>query len=65
MDKNSAHLHPLKYALGVARAALDAGVRIFEQSMVTDIAYTDPAVVKTAQGQVTAKFVILAGNAVY
>ncbi len=62
LDKNSAHLHPLKYALGVARAALDAGVRIFEQSMVTDIAYTDPAVVKTAQGQVTAKFVILAGN---
>ncbi len=62
MDKNSAHLHPLKYALGVARAALDAGVRIFEQSMVTDIAYTDPAVVKTVQGQVTAQFVILAGN---
>ena len=62
LDKNSAHLHPLKYALGVARAALDAGVRVFEQSMVTDIAYTDPAVVKTAQGQVTAKFVILAGN---
>ena len=62
LDKNSAHLHPLKYALGVAKAALDAGVRIYENSMVTDIAYTDPAVVKTAQGQVTAKFVILAGN---
>ena len=62
LDKNSAHLHPLKYALGVAKAALDAGVRIYENSMVTDIAYTDPAVVKTAQGQVTAKFVVLAGN---
>lgn len=62
LDKNSAHLHPLKYALGVAKAALDAGVRIYENSMVTHIAYTDPAVVKTAQGQVTAKFVILAGN---
>ncbi len=62
LDKNSAHLHPLKYALGVARAALNAGVRIFEHSQVTDINYTDPALVKTAQGQVTAKFVILAGN---
>ena len=62
LDKNSAHLHPLKYALGVAKAALDAGVRIYEDSLVTDITYTDPAVVKTAQGQVTAKFVVLAGN---
>ena len=62
LDKNSAHLHPLKYALGVAKATLDAGVRIYEDSLVTGIAYTDPAVVKTAQGQVTAKFVILAGN---
>ena len=62
LDKNSAHLHPLKYALGVARAALNAGVQIFEHSLVTQIDYTDPAVVKTAQGQVTAKFVVLAGN---
>ena len=62
LDKNSAHLHPLKYALGVARAALNAGVQIFEHSLVTQIDYSDPAVVKTAQGQVTAKFVVLAGN---
>ncbi|MBP6242428.1 MAG: FAD-binding oxidoreductase, partial [Hydromonas sp.] len=47
LDKNSAHLHPLKYALGLARACLEAGVTIFEHSIVTEIQYTDPAVVKT------------------
>ncbi len=61
-DANSAHLHPLKYALGLARACLDAGVRIYEHSMVTQIQYSDPAIVRTAQGQVQADFVILAGN---
>ena len=62
LDKNSAHLHPLKYALGLARACLEAGVAIFEHSTVTEIQYTDPVVVKTAHGQVKANFVILAGN---
>ena len=62
LDHNSAHLHPLKYALGLARAALKAGVMIYEQSEVTELVQGDPAVLKTAQGQVTAKFVVLAGN---
>lgn len=62
LDHNSAHLHPLKYALGLARAALKAGVTIYEQSEVTELVQGDPAVLKTAQGQVTAGFVVLAGN---
>lgn len=62
LDHNSAHLHPLKYALGLARAALAAGVTIYEQSEVTELEQGDPAVLKTAQGQVTAGFVVLAGN---
>ncbi|MGL4767564.1 MAG: NAD(P)/FAD-dependent oxidoreductase [Formosimonas sp.] len=62
LDHNSAHLHPLKYALGVARAALAAGVTIYEHSEVTELIHGEPAVVKTAQGQVTASFVVLAGN---
>src|SRR5690606_33530638 len=34
-DPLSGHLHPLEYALGLGRAALAAGVRIFEGSRVT------------------------------
>ena len=62
LDKNSAHLHPLKYALGLAQAAMNAGVRIYENTQATQIKYSDPAIVKTSSGQVTASFVILAGN---
>ncbi|TDR31067.1 gamma-glutamylputrescine oxidase [Hydromonas duriensis] len=62
LDKNSAHLHPLKYALGLARAAMSAGVKIFENSLVTQLIQGDPAIVKTAEGQITAAFVVLAGN---
>ena len=62
LDRNSAHLHPLKYALGIARAALAAGVTIHEHSEVTELVHGDPAVIKTADGQVSASFVVLAGN---
>lgn len=62
LDRNSAHLHPLKYALGIARAALAAGVIIHEHSEVTELVHGDPAVIKTADGQVSASFVVLAGN---
>ena len=62
LDHNSAHLHPLKYALGLAQAALDAGVTIYEHSEVTELMHGEPATVKTAHGQVTASFVVLAGN---
>lgn len=62
LDQNSAHLHPLKYALGLARACLSAGVQIFEHSLVERIDYTDPARVHTALGQVVADYVLLAGN---
>jgi gamma-glutamylputrescine oxidase len=62
LDHNSAHLHPLKYALGLAQAALGAGVTIYEHSEVTELMHGEPATVKTAHGQVTASFVVLAGN---
>ena len=41
-DANAGHLHPLKYALGLGRAALAAGVRIFEASPVLRIARVVP-----------------------
>ena len=49
---HSGHLHPLKYALGIARAAAAAGVRIFEQSAVTGLVTTPTGVqLTTASGE--------------
>jgi gamma-glutamylputrescine oxidase len=63
-DPDSGHLHPLNYTLGLARAATDAGVRIFENSCVTQLRDTSNGhVVETAGGNVRARFVVLACNA--
>lgn len=61
-ESRSGHLHPLKYALGLAEAAREAGVRIFERSPVTGLTRGATLVARTAQGQVTARFGVLAGN---
>jgi len=61
-DGNSGHLHPLKYCLGLARAATKAGVRIFESSPVVDVERHRKPVVKTRAGSVQCRFVVLAGN---
>ena len=58
----SGHLHPLKYALGLAKAARDMGVQIFEHSAALSMDIGDPATVRTAQGLVVADFVVLAAN---
>lgn len=63
LDHGSAHLHPLNYTLGLARAARSAGAVIFERSAVTHIEYGDPAHVRTSSGSVKASFVVLCGNA--
>jgi gamma-glutamylputrescine oxidase len=59
LDRGAAHLHPLRYALGLARAAAAAGARIFERSCAVRIA---PGRVATPEGVVTARFVCLATN---
>ena len=61
-DPEALTLHPLNYTLGLARAAETAGVQIFENSRVTSYTQTDPAIVKTATGQVKASFIVLACN---
>jgi gamma-glutamylputrescine oxidase len=61
-DSHALTLHPLNYTLGLANAASDAGVRIFERSRVTGYTRTDPALVETAEGSVKADFVVLACN---
>lgn len=65
-DARSGHLHPLKYSLGLARAAASLGVTIHEQSPVTALERSErpgaPCTVRTAQGSVVADQVLLAGN---
>ena len=61
-EQTSGHLHPLKYALGLARAARAAGVRIFERSPVTRLDRGHTLVARAAGGQVTARYGVLAGN---
>ncbi len=62
-DAASGHLHPLKYVLGLGRAALAAGVQICEDSPVLEIAHGAKPVLRTANGQVRCDFAVLAGNA--
>ena len=61
-EKRSGHLHPLKYGLGLARAAASLGVQIFENSAVTALDRGATVTAHTAQGQVRARFAVLAGN---
>jgi gamma-glutamylputrescine oxidase len=63
-DANSGHLQPLKYVRGLASAAEHAGARIREGSRALTYALRDGGVVvRTTQGQVRARQLLLAGNA--
>jgi gamma-glutamylputrescine oxidase len=62
LDTGALHLHPLNYALGLARACRDAGVRIFELSPASGYTRQSPAVVTAGKGQVTASTVVMACN---
>ncbi|WP_442022786.1 NAD(P)/FAD-dependent oxidoreductase [Pseudoduganella sp. RAF53_2] len=61
-DAGGGHVQPLKYTLGLGRAALAAGVRIFEDSPVLRLERGAAPAAQTAQGQVSARFLVLAGN---
>lgn len=62
LDEGGAHLHPLNYALGLARAAEAAGARLHEHSRVTKISGGSRPTVATAAGDVRCRHVILACN---
>ena len=62
LDMGAGHLHPLNFALGLARAARDAGARIYENSEVRSISDDTKVVVRTAEGRVQADHLILACN---
>jgi gamma-glutamylputrescine oxidase len=61
-DAEAGHLHPLKYSMGLARAAASLGVRIFENSEATALEPGSTVRVRTAGGVVRASHALLAGN---
>lgn len=63
-DARSGHLHPLKYCLGLARAAASAGAVLHEGSAVhqMEAAPNGTLRLRTATGSVRARQVLLAGN---
>ena len=64
LDSGARHLHPLKYALGLATAAQSLGAEIYERSYVLSYRDADAsqAEVTTAEGVVRSRFVVLACN---
>ncbi|NVK44568.1 MAG: FAD-binding oxidoreductase [Oceanospirillaceae bacterium] len=60
--QDGAHLHPLNYALGLAAAATSAGARLFEYSQVSRYSDDGRFDVRTAQGRVRARYLLLACN---
>ncbi len=62
-DAGGSHLHPLNYNLGLARAAIAAGAGIFEGSCVERIDFGAKPTAHAANGSVTARHLVLCGNA--
>ena len=63
LDDGCKHLHPLKYALGLARAASEAGVKIYEGTRGHPQADGQSGEVKTENGCVKARHVVIGCNA--
>ena len=62
-EDTSGHLHPLKYVLGLARAAHSLGVTLHEHTPALAMSTDGGGVrVRTAQATVRARFAVLAGN---
>ena len=63
LDNGCRHLHPLKYALGLARAAQEAGIKIFEGTHGRPSSDGSTGEVITQYGRVKARHVVMACNA--
>lgn len=61
-DPRGAHVHPLRYTQGLARAAARLGARIHEQSRALRLERGATPTVHTARGSVRCRHVLLAGN---
>lgn len=63
-DPQSGHLHPLKYVRGLARAAIQEGVRLFTRTRVIHWQQEAAGIrIITPEGVVRARHLIMAGNA--
>ncbi|MBZ0128073.1 MAG: FAD-binding oxidoreductase, partial [Rhodobacteraceae bacterium] len=62
LDMGGAHLHPLNFALGLARAAQAAGVRIYEGTRVRAITEGTPAIVTADGATIRAGHVLIGAN---
>jgi gamma-glutamylputrescine oxidase len=63
LDRTAGHLHPLRFALGLARAAAAAGAAIHEETPALRIENGPAPRVVTAAGVVTAEHVLIASDA--
>ena len=63
LNMGNGHLHPLNLCIGEAKAAESLGTVLYEQSAALKIDHGDAVRISTAEGSVTADFVLLAGNA--
>ncbi|RME17893.1 MAG: FAD-binding oxidoreductase, partial [Alphaproteobacteria bacterium] len=61
-DSGGGHLHPLNYALGLARAAQAAGARLYERSRVRWVSESEPVRLGTDAAKVTARYLLWATN---
>lgn len=62
-EPRAGHFHPLNYCLGLAKAAVAAGATIYEHSRVLELHSGAHPWAQTAHGKVSAKFMVIAGNA--
>lgn len=63
IDRLGGHIHPLNLVLGEAAAAETLGARIFEGARVIGIDDGETPIVRTAEGSVSADYVLVCGNA--
>jgi glycine/D-amino acid oxidase-like deaminating enzyme len=63
LDRSAATLQPAALARGLRRVALEAGVRIFENSRVIEIPRQARTPVRTSRGSISAERVVLANGA--
>lgn len=63
IDRLGGHIHPLNLVLGEAAAAESLGAKIFENSRVTGLEMGAVPVVRTREGSVKARYVLVCGNA--
>jgi gamma-glutamylputrescine oxidase len=63
LEERGGTLDPGRYVMGLRRAALDAGVRLFESSPLRELGDAPRVVARTDRGSVTADFAVLATNA--